>query len=273
MTGPGADCILARVASEYSNRGAKRAREARDDLGLGQDGPLTGLIEVIEEQSDACVLVLELPEALAGAYVRGAPPLLIVDGRDGVVRQRFTLAHEFGHLRMGHDGIVDTVVAIYGTNRPPREIEANAFAAEFLMPRKAIAAWGKTRAAKELGLEQVVELSCEYGVSAQAMRYQLATAGVIADREHGERLDAEINEDRHIELYRHLGLEPLDDELATIGSHLPRIPTRVRQTKLGDLLTGDCDAAGLAERLGADERTVRRMIVNLGLDQLVPTAL
>lgn len=261
------------MASEYSNRGAKRAREARDELGLGQDGPLTDLIGVIEEHSKACVLVLALPEALAGAYVKGEMPLLIVDGHDSVVRQRFTLAHEFGHLRMGHDGIVDTVVAIYGVNRQPREIEANAFAAEFLMPRKAIAAWGQTRPAKRLGLEEVVSLACEYGVSAQAMRYQLATAGVIGDRKLAERLDAEISEDRHTDLFRQLDLEPVDDELASIGSHLPRIPARVRQTRLGDLLAGDCDAAGLADRLGADERAVRRMIVNLGLDQLVPTAL
>ena len=69
-------------------------------------------------------------------------PLLLVNGRQALSRQRFTLAHEFGHHRMGHATVVDEQAAISGKLTHDRnEVCANAFAAEFLLPRDAVAAW------------------------------------------------------------------------------------------------------------------------------------
>ena len=79
------------------------------------------MLLAIEERGDANVVVLELPSGVAGAYV-GRPdcPLLFVNGHQALARQRFTLAHEFGHHRMGHSSVVDEQRAISGQLHDPQ---------------------------------------------------------------------------------------------------------------------------------------------------------
>jgi Zn-dependent peptidase ImmA (M78 family) len=138
------DCghgILGAVAGEDANRGAKRAREARKDLGLDAAAPLACVLDVVEQRVGLPVVVAALPDGLAGACVPlGTSRLLWVNGSQAPVRQRFTLAHELGHAWCGHDGHleVDTVATISGATTSALEIQANAFAAEFLLPRAAI---------------------------------------------------------------------------------------------------------------------------------------
>src|SRR4029450_7573824 len=128
--------------------------QARDELGLGQVGSLTDILRTVEENGGAYVVVLALPQDVAGAYVkRPQMPLLVVSGSDRVTRQRFSLAHEFGHFRMGHDGVVDRQVSINGYDHDPCEVEANAFAAEFLVPRTALLAWADERPGAPITLE------------------------------------------------------------------------------------------------------------------------
>ncbi len=104
------------------------------------------------------------------------------------VRQRFTIAHEIGHMLLHADQplIIDqSGGAIIGTRQEgddsPREIEANAFAASLLMP----ADWVK----KELKRRQlpnaddndaaVSSLARTFGVSQQAMMYRLVNLGYL----------------------------------------------------------------------------------------------
>ena len=121
------------MAGLDSNRGAKRAREARQALGLDVTAPLEDLLDVVEAQKP--VIVAALPEDVAGACVGGE--LLWVNGNQYAPRQRFTLAHEFGHAWIGHDGRLepDTVETLSGRTTNPYEVQANAFAAEFLVPK------------------------------------------------------------------------------------------------------------------------------------------
>ena len=118
-------------------------------------------------------------------------------------------------------------------------------------------------------LEHVLLLAHEYGVSAQAARYALETAGVLRDRRRARQLDEEIAAELHFELARWLGLQPLHDGLAGAAAALPRIPSGLRDSALGDLLAGAIGAAELARRLGADPGAVRAMLRDLGLDRLV----
>ncbi len=162
--------------------GAKRAREARADLGYTREGPLNDVVKAVEERGGAHVVVLDLPGGVAGAYVaRDDCPLLFVNGHQALSRQRFTLAHEFGHHRMGHASVVDEQEAISGHLHDPSEVRANAFAAEFLMPRDAVKAWGREHVDSAVSLELVVLLAWKYGVSAQVARYGLQNAGVLTD--------------------------------------------------------------------------------------------
>jgi Zn-dependent peptidase ImmA (M78 family) len=261
------------VASKWSNTGAKRGREARADLGLAHNGPVPDLLATVED-AGAHVVVLDLPEGVAGAYVAKPDwPLLFVNGGQWSARQRFTLAHEFGHFRMGHETVVDKQVAISGYLHDPNEVCANAFAAEFLMPKQAIAVWGVEHVGDgEPTLEHVCLLAAEYGVSAQAARYALESADVLTTAKRKQQLDDEIKDELHVEVFRQLGLEPLEDELAAASARRPRIPRTLRDTALGDLLAGDIDATGFAARVNATTGEVEAMLAALGLDQLLATA-
>ena len=271
--GPPADTRL--VASEHSNRGAKRARQARADLGFTREGPLPDLLRAIEEHGDAHVVVLKLPEGVAGAYIAKPDlPLLLVNGRQAISRQRFTLAHEFGHFRMRHGSVVDEQKAISGFyGHDPQEVCANAFAAEFLMPCDAVKAWGADYVGDAaVTHEHVLLLACEFGVSAQAARYALTTANVLTDETRGEQLDAEIAEELHVQEAERLGLRWSHDELADTAGRLPRLPTALRGTALADLLAGELDVVGLARRTGRRPEEVGAMLVALGFDRLMPGA-
>ncbi len=255
------------------NTGAKRAREARHALGYTRGGPLPDLLEALEERGETHVVVLDLPPGVAGAYVaRPQCPLLFVNGRQALARQRFTLAHEFGHHRMGHASVVDEQLAISGRVHDPNEIRANAFAAEFLVPRDAVRAWGPQHVRGPVTLEHVVVLANAYAVSAQAARYALQGAGVLGEGPRCRQLDEEIAAEVHVELAQRLGLELLHDELADVAARLPRIPSALRSSGLGDLLAGTLDVEGLALRLGREPADVAAMLAELGIDQLMPGA-
>lgn len=259
------------AGSLYSNRGAKRAREAR--LGLGGDAhaPLNDVLETIEALGDVHVVVLELADGVAGAYIaRPDRPLLLVNGTQAITRQRFTLAHEFGHFRMGHASVVDELAAIGGYQHEPNEVSANAFAAEFLMPKAGTMAWGELHVNGEVTLEHVVRFAAEYGVSPQAARYAFETSKLLTDEARCDTLDTEIADELHIELAEHLRLEPLDDSLADAAGRLPRLPRALEDSALGDLLVGSIGVDELATRTGHTVDTVRAMLVELNLDQLLP---
>jgi len=257
--------------SLYSNRGAKRAREAREALGYAAGAPIDDVLEAIEDRGGAHAVVLELNDGVAGAYIAKAElPLVFVNGAQAITRQRFTLAHEFGHFRMDHSTVVDEEAVIGGVPRDPNEVCANAFAAEFLMPREGTKAWAQERVRGELTLEHVVVYANEYGVSPQAARYAFATAGVLTDQDRADQLDAEIADELHIDLASYLGLEPLEDRLADTAQRLPRIPPALEHSALGDLLMGAIDIDELAARAGRSPDEVHAALAEFRLDQLRP---
>jgi Zn-dependent peptidase ImmA (M78 family) len=259
------------AGSLYSNRGAKRAREARDALGYTREGPLPDVLEAIEDRGGAHAVVLELNDGVAGAYIaRPELPVVFVNGAHGITRQRFTLAHEFGHFRMGHSSVVDELAVIGGVERDPNEVCANAFAAEFLMPRDGTKAWEQQYVRGPVNLEHVVVFANQYGVSTQAARYAFETAGVLTDQARAKQLDAEIADELHVELASHLGLEPLEDRLADAVRRLPRIPPALEHSALGDLLIGAIDVDELAVRAGRTPDEMHEALAEFRLDQLLP---
>jgi Zn-dependent peptidase ImmA (M78 family) len=258
------------VPSLYSNRGAKRAREARAAIELDAGLPLEDVIAVVEG-TGVHVLLLALQDGVAGAYApRTDCSMIFVNGTQAIARQRFTVAHEFGHHRLGHASVVDRTTTIGGFQHDPVEVEANAFAAEFLMPKAGVVAWGEEHVSGAPTLEDVVRLAYAYGVSAQSARYALETAGVLVDDARCAKLDDEIAEELHVDIGPRLGLVPIEDELADAATRLPRIPPGLSKSALGDLLAGEIDAAGLAQRLGRTTETVEAMLDEFGLTQLLP---
>ncbi|MBN1331366.1 ImmA/IrrE family metallo-endopeptidase [Candidatus Dojkabacteria bacterium] len=98
------------------------------------------------------------------AFIDLEDKLLVYKDSDPVVRKRFSVAHEIGHLVMGHD-VKNDIFNIDSTD--PREIEANMFAAELLMPYD----WVKQDMQKHS--MNIDGLSRKYWVSKEAMGWRL----------------------------------------------------------------------------------------------------
>jgi Zn-dependent peptidase ImmA (M78 family) len=103
-----------------------------------------------------------------------------VNSTQSSVRQRFTIAHEFGHFML-HEGISEHVDHSYRVNYRSEvssqatdvdEIEANFFAASLLMPRSML---DEREAAAALDDDRKVRLLArEFDVSQHAMSLRLA---------------------------------------------------------------------------------------------------
>lgn len=90
-------------------------------------------------------------------------------------RQRFTQAHELGHVILGHvnDGREpkrDTSFAV--RTHDPDEVAANAFAAELLMPEDYV----RTAVKREQDISKLARL---FDVSTTAMRFRLQNLSIL----------------------------------------------------------------------------------------------
>jgi Zn-dependent peptidase ImmA (M78 family) len=232
------------VAGLHANRGAKRAREARAALELDPAVPLGCLLDVVEQRAGLPVIVAPLPDGVAGACHRdGDRALLWVNGRQFRPRQRFTLAHELAHAWCRHDGheTFDTSATFNGATRNPCEVQANAFAAEFLVPRAAM----QELISGEPSLEEAVTIAAAYGVSTPMVVIRLKQLALASGRRLAQLQD-EVDAGLHEDLWRRLGCAPLDDRLGAL-EHLPYLSPALDGTHLAASLRGDAAVdAGLA---------------------------
>lgn len=110
-------------------------------------------------------------------------PQLSYNTSESAVRQRFTIAHEVGHLALGHlEGqdqplLRDPAAHFSAASLPPIEREANTFAAELLMPTKVL-----RFAVQVKQMLDVASLARAFGVSQVAMRYRLQNLGLLGGR-------------------------------------------------------------------------------------------
>nr|WSY56272.1 ImmA/IrrE family metallo-endopeptidase [Streptomyces sp. NBC_00886] len=144
---------------------------------------------VIAEKLGVLVVLQDMPDDVSGMLMRrGDEQVIGVNQKHHENRQRFTVAHELGHLKLhrGRPLILDTdtrvnfrdTVSSMATDR--EEMEANRFAAALLAPEtmvRAAAREAEFRTAKEL----VHLMAGHFGMSEMAMNYRLINLGIIAD--------------------------------------------------------------------------------------------
>lgn len=120
------------------------------------------------------------------AFVKDGTPIAGVNSLHHPNRQRFTLAHEIGHIQL-HRSIIENEVhvdniilrrdSISATGTDRLEIEANAFGSELLVPEKILTAVLAGRTIDLEDDEHIAALAKRFKVSEAAMRYRLqATA-------------------------------------------------------------------------------------------------
>lgn len=133
------------------------------------------------------VVVVEAPMSwdMSGMLIREPNRIVIGVNKDHhPTRQRFTIAHEIGHLRLhkGRSMIMDSDVRVnfrdeessLATDR--EEIEANRFAAALLMPEHMVRSWIATESF-ESSKELVERLAKSLKVSKQAVNFRLVNLG------------------------------------------------------------------------------------------------
>ena len=132
--------------------------------------PVPNLVELLEERGIK-VIALRLT-TVGGLAARArrtglAPvPFVVVNAHDWGERQRFTIAHELGHI------VLDVARGLDG------ERVAHRFAGAFLMPAEAL--WlevGKRRSTLALG--ELLALKRVFGVSIQALTHRCRDRGII----------------------------------------------------------------------------------------------
>jgi Zn-dependent peptidase ImmA (M78 family) len=167
--------------------GEKAAQDARRDLGIPLTEPLRDLLDVVEERLKLPVFIDRFGQAdVAGVLLkRGDGDHFIAVNADrefGSPRQRFTLAHEVGHVRMGHQPRVDMAKDLFNGGRDEQEVAANYFAAEFVAPRQAVVAWLEERdlVSEAESPETIAKLGLSFGLSFKATCYRFQRADVVS---------------------------------------------------------------------------------------------
>lgn len=170
--------------------GRELALSTRNRLGISSTAPIHSLKEIIENRLGIPVIQVQMRSAFAGATIangnnRGIAVNLQNDGNVWV--RRNTLAHELCHLlydpeekldRLRVDNSDDLNSNPYSGSerRDPVEIRANAFAAEFLAPQKAVKTVFGEKRDNAGGIAAVMTM---FGISYTAAKWQIANATKI----------------------------------------------------------------------------------------------
>lgn len=142
--------------------------------------------------ADGCgVTVIEhdLEDTVSGVLViRDGRGIIAVNEAHHPNRQRFSVAHELGHYLLHCDAgsvFIDASPVFFrdetsseGSDR--QEIEANAFAAELLMPEEDIRRVIGNKPLDAFDEPGVRRLAARFGVSAQALTIRLTKLGLVA---------------------------------------------------------------------------------------------
>ncbi|WP_306359201.1 XRE family transcriptional regulator [Nocardia sp. CC227C] len=155
----------------YREQGTRLAAAATARLSAaGRSIVEPNLAGLVETCFGADVTAIDLGTGFDGLATSAAHAKLIVLATGTVpARQRFTLAHELGHLLAGDDQDMHIDTDIYARTRSPSEMRANAFASAFLMPEDLL----RETCTTSLTPEGFANLSYELQVTPSALAFRL----------------------------------------------------------------------------------------------------
>ena len=163
---------------------AKAEREARAILKAGSYAPPVDVRAIV----DTFHLALQeqpLEDTVSGMLlIRGDYAMIGVNQSHHRNRKRFTIAHELGHYilhRDQSDMFVDAFLRSGNSAQgiDPQEIEANAFAAELLMPKRVLINEVAASSINVLDEDAIGWLAFKFGVSTAAMTIRLTKLDFI----------------------------------------------------------------------------------------------
>ncbi len=128
-------------------------------------------------------------EGIEGCHLRPKSDrhiVILLNDKQHRHRKRFTLAHEIGHILLGHDPAIFDGESIIEARQAWQETEANRFASELLLPVPEL---------KKHGMLTVYEMSEMFDVSydvAEIKAQQLGWVGEKLDKFYTEKMLAQL---------------------------------------------------------------------------------
>lgn len=171
-----------------STRAIREARRLLDEVSLRQH-PIDPM--KIADHVGVDVRYEKLTEISGLTFHGERGSRIVVNELHSPTRKRFTLAHELGHhlLHSGHRLVLDPSTRVSRRDElsslatDSQEIEANAFAAELLMPASFLRQSLTDLLSKHSDLDSteiVAHLAESFEVSDEAMQYRLTNLGIHA---------------------------------------------------------------------------------------------
>ena len=146
-------------------------------------------VEQIARLLEIRIESISLDDNLSGmAFVKNDTAFIVVNSKHHLNRRRFTIAHELGHhvLHRNYlnnnvhvDKLVQAVLPRNNTSSEgidPKEVQANNFAAELLMPESELSRWGKVDINNDI---KVQLLARRLKVSVAALTFRLINLGQV----------------------------------------------------------------------------------------------
>ena len=137
-------------------------------------------VQIIAKKLGVAVQVMPLDDELSGmAFIKNDVAMIVLNASHHPNRQRFTLAHELAHHVLHREYLTENVhvdTAVLSRNEKSaagvhaKEVEANAFAAELLMPRKELRKLGNVDVNDDV---ELATLAKRFQVSVSAMAVRL----------------------------------------------------------------------------------------------------
>lgn len=172
--------VLPRGASSPKEWGKNSAQEIRALWDL-PSGPLTQLAQLIEKKTGIYVTIDDMLDGVDGLSLSDpehGTALIAASTTRLWERQRFTLAHELGHMIAGQM----KVESFADVSRGNDEKAADEFARNLLLPWADVASKNFQREGRPWHVHDVAQLAWEYQVSPAVAAIQLSRAGFAPDR-------------------------------------------------------------------------------------------
>ena len=225
----------------YSIQSMEDAEEVATTLraawNLGS-APIQNMTELLEEHGIK-VFKLDLPERVDGLSCQvhrlngGDVPVVVCSTGKSVERQRFTIAHELGHL------VLDIPSTI------PEEKACHRFAGAFLVPQaELIREVGRRR--HNFGFAELIEIKRMFGISAAALVMRMRDLGII-------------NEATLRTIFRGIGSSWRSEEPHPLDRE--ELPTRFRRLCLRALAENEISDSKAAELLRLRVSEIDRIMV------------
>ena len=200
--------------------------------------PIQNMTDLLEEHGIK-VFKLDLPERVDGLSCRvhrldgGDVPVVVCSTGKSVERQRFTIAHELGHM------VLDIPSTI------PEEKACHRFAGAFLAPRaELIREVGRRR--HNFGFAELIEIKRMFGISAAALVMRMRDLGII-------------NEATLRTIFRGIGSSWRSEEPAPLERE--ELPQRFRRLCLRALAENEISDSKAAELLRLRVSDIDRIMV------------